>query len=234
MTRLRLPSEYYLRRAVENYERAGNLLAAATLLAGHNQPAEAARRFEALGNWPAAGEAYLAAGQVDRALSCFRRAQLREEELKCLLILGDNIAAALLLLDLGRPDQVSSHLERAVTAATDLTSQATLRLHLARALTLSGQAEAGEQQYRTVLTLLPHLPATPASVEVWIALGTWGQATGRQDLIQEGYAHALRLLKNLGDQNRWRVVAECYQAIAGAYGNRQLVRLLAEQLKTPT
>src|SRR5688500_5188615 len=134
MTKLRLPREYYLRRAVACYEAAGDPYAAAQALAAFGSPsasAQAARRFAALGDLTAARDAYLAAAQPRAALECFQRAQLPERALQCLLALGDDAAAGALLLELGRAEEAVPHLERALAATTDAAAQATLHLQLA-------------------------------------------------------------------------------------------------------
>lgn len=227
----RLPREYYLRRAVACYEQAGDPRAAAELLAACGTPAasaEAARRLVALGDLPAAGEALLAAGQPRAALSCFRQAGLRARELACLQALGDDAAAGALLLELGRAAEAAPLLARALaaTGAEDPARRAALSLQLARAL---GEPD-GQPHYREGLGLLAALPATPASAAAWTALAAWGEATGRQDRVQEGYAQALRLLEQAGDTVRWRAVAARYRAAARAMGNRRLAQLLAERL----
>ena len=229
MPQLRLPREYYLKRAVESYEAAGDPRAAAEALARFGTPAasaEAARRYEALGDLPAAGEAYLAAGEPRAALACFERACLPERALACLELLGDAAAQGALLLELGRGEEAAPLLAQALAGADEPAAQVTLRFHLARAL---GPA-AGAGHYRAALAQLERLPATAASAPAWAALGAWGAALGRQDRAQEGYAQALRLLAAAQDWSGWRETARRYQAVAQAMGNRRLAQMLAAAL----
>ena len=231
-----MPREFYLKRAVESYERAGDPRAAAAVLAGFGTPAasaDAARRYVALGDLPAAGEAYLAAGEIHNALACFRQARLPERELACLVALGDDGATGALLLTLGRPAEAVPLLERALAAAHAPAPQVQLRFQLAQALGVT----AGEAHYRVALDQVEELPATRASAEAWVALGAWGEAAGRQDRTQEGYAEALLLLVSAADWPRWREVTTRYRAAAQAMGNRRLVQILdaelAERAATP-
>jgi formylglycine-generating enzyme required for sulfatase activity len=232
MTRQHLPRSYYLRRAVACYERVGDAYAAAEVLAEGELTdiTEAARRFAALGDLPAAGEAYLAAAQPRPALDCFRRAGLRDGELRCLLALGDDAQAGMLLLDMQRPAEAHPHLARALAAVSDATLRATLGLHLSRALLLSGQHEQGTRHYTEALAGLQRLPEVVASVEAWAALGAWGHATGRQDRMQEGYAQALRLLEHEDRREQWEVLARHYRDAAHHCDNRRLVQVLDAQL----
>ena len=231
-----MPREFYLKRAVESYERAGDPRAAAAGLAGFGTPAasaDAARRYVALGDLPAAGEAYLAAGDVHNALACFRQARLPERELVCLIALGDDGATEALLLTLGRPTEAVPLLERALAAAQAPATQVQLRFQLAQALGVT----AGEAHYRVAMDQVEELPTTRASADAWVALGAWGEAAGRQDRTQEGYAEALRLLVSAADWPRWREVTMRYRAAAQAMGNRRLVQILdaelAERAATP-
>jgi formylglycine-generating enzyme required for sulfatase activity len=231
MAKLRLPKSYYLRRAVACYERIGDAYGAAEVLAAGELTdiTEAARRFAALGDLPAAAEAYLAAGQPRPALDCFRRARLPEGELRCLLALGDDAQAGMLLLDMERPHEAAPPLERALATVSDAVVQAMLGLHLSRALLLSGQEEAGQHHYRAALETLLRLPVTAASTDAWVALGAWGAAARRQDRMQEGYAQALRLLEQSGKIERWQEVARRYQEAARQFDNRRLVQMLEGQ-----
>lgn len=222
-----LPREYYLKRAVQCYEQAGEPRAAAEALAAFGTPAtstEAAQRFLTLGDLAAAGEALLSAGQARAALSCFQQAQLPVRELACLEALGDDAAAGTLLLQLGRFAEAVPLLERALVSAgaDDPARRASLCLRLGAAL---GEPE-GQIHYREGLALLANLPATAASANPWLALVFWGEASGRQDRIQEGYAQAMRLLEQGGDITRWRAVATAYREAAQRMGNRHLARLL--------
>ncbi len=229
MPPLHLPREYYLQRAVTCYERAGDLRSAADVLAGFGSPAasaDAARRYVALGDLAAAGEAYLAAEQPRAALDCFTQARLPERALVCLQQLDDPAGAGALLLELGRLAEAVPLLERALALAPTRTAQVPLRLQLAHALGVT----VGEAHYRTALAQLPQLPTTVASAEAWVALGAWGAAVGRQDRMQEGHAHALRLLEAADAWPRWREVATRYRAAAQVIGNRRLVQILTAQL----
>ena len=229
MPPLHLPREYYLQRAVTCYERAGDLRSAADVLAGFGSltaSADAARRYVALGDLPAAGEAYLAAEQPRAALDCFTQARLPERALVCLQQLDDPAGAGALLLELGRLAEAAPLLERALAAAERPEAQARLRLQVAQALGVA----AGEAHYRAALAQMPQLPTTVASAEAWVALGAWGAAVGRQDRMQEGHAHALRLLEAAGQWPRWREVATRYRAAAQVIGNRRLVQILTAEL----
>jgi tetratricopeptide (TPR) repeat protein len=231
MADTRPPLNFYLKRAIASYEQAGDPHAAAELLAEYGQLAAAAARFEALGNLAAAGEAYLSAGQVRAALDCFRRGRLPEGELRCLVALGDDVQAGVLLLELNRAAEAQPHLERALAAAATPVARATLELHLSRALLLGGQEQAGQAHYRAGFALLASLPAHASSAEAWAALGAWGQATGRQDRMQEGYAQALRILHATADRARRKQIAQHYHAAARACGNRRLARQLEEDFE---
>ncbi len=229
MTQRHMPREFYLKRAVECYDHMGDQRAAADVLARFGSPAasaDAAQRYVALGDLPAAGEAYLAADQPRAALDCFQRARLPERVLACLHVLDDPAAAGALLLELGRLAEAAPLLDRALAAATRPADQVMLRFQLAQALGLNH----GETHYRAALAEVAHLPATDASAEAWVALGAWGAAVGRQDRMQEGYAHALRLLDHPHHLPRWRAVATRYQTAAQAIGNRRLVQILATAL----
>ena len=229
MHQLRMPREYYLKRAVESYERAGDPRSAAEVLAHFGTPTtsvDAARRFVALGDLPAAGEAYLAAGELRAALDCFTRARLPERMLVCLEQLGDTAASGALLLELGRAAAAAALLEQALAVASEPVAQVTLRFQLAQALGVA----TGESHYRAALAQVEQLPETVASAAAWAALGAWGVARDRQDRTQEGYAEALRLLATAQDWPRWREVATRYRAAAQAMGNRRLVQILSAEL----
>jgi formylglycine-generating enzyme required for sulfatase activity len=231
--KLPLPRSFYLRRAVACCERLKRPRTAADLLAAHGAPAdiaEAARRFVALGDLAAAGEAYLNASQPRAALECFRRARLPDGQLRCLKRMGDDAQIGLLLLELGRPTDALPHLEKALHATTTSTGRARLGLHLSRALLMNGQHNQAQEHYRAACTLLPSLPASTSTAEAWSALGEWGQAAGRHDRMQEGYAQALRLLEDAGEQERWQQTAQRYRKAALACGNRRLAHMLDTQL----
>ncbi|NTV64654.1 MAG: hypothetical protein HGA65_14135 [Oscillochloris sp.] len=220
-----LPRDYHLRRAVQCYEQLGEHRAAAELLAAYGTPsasAEAARRLLILDDLPAAGEAVPAGGQPRAALECFRRAQLPARELACLQALGDDAALGALLLEQGCMAEAIAPLERALAgiAPEERLRRTIVSLQLARAL---GEPD-GQAHYRAGLALLDTLPATPESASAWLALAAWGAALGRQDRLQEGYAQALRLLEQAGDQQRRRALAAEYRAAALRIGNRSLAQ----------
>jgi tetratricopeptide (TPR) repeat protein len=225
-----LPRDYHLRRAVQSYEQAGDYRAAAEVLTAFGTPAasaEAARRLLILDDLPAAGAAFLAAGQPRAALECFRRARLPARELACLQALGDDAAVGALLLEQGRLAEAVAPLERALAAVgqDERARRATLCLQLARAL---GEP-VGQPHYRAGLSLLATLPATPESAAAWLAMAAWGEAIGRQDRTQEGYAQALRLLEQAGDTAGRRAVAARYRAAAERMGNRSLARRISDE-----
>lgn len=227
MSQKHLSREYYLKRAVQCYEQAGDARGAAEVLAAFGNPVagiDAARRFMALGDLAAAGEAFLDAGQPRAALDCFRRAQLPDHVLTCLQALGDHAAAGALLLEQGRTAEAVPLLQQALvtTEAGDTIQRAIVSLQLARAL---GELE-GQPHYRAGLALLATLPATAASIDAWLALAVWGEKTGRQDRIQEGYAQALRLIEQSGDATRRQAVAGRYRAAAEKMGNRSLAEMI--------
>ncbi|NTW01097.1 MAG: hypothetical protein HGA19_07255 [Oscillochloris sp.] len=211
------------------YEQDGELRAAAETLVAFGTPAastEAAHRFLILDDLPAAGEAFLAAGQPRAARECFQRAHMPERELVCLQALGDHAAAGALLLEQGRHAEAAPILEQALdtTPTTSFVQRVTLYFQLAQAL---GEP-AGQPHYRMGLTLLVALPANVESAGAWLALAAWGMATGRQDRIQEGYAQALRLLAQAGDTARWNATATRYRAAAQHMGNRNLAQMRDE------
>ncbi len=217
-----LPREYHLRRAVQCYEQSGEYRAAAELLAAFGTPtasAEAARRLLILDDLPAAGEAFLAAQQPRAALECFRRAALPARELVCLQALGDDLAVGTLLLDLGRPTEAVAPLQRALAQAEDRVIQARLHFQVAHAL----GDPAGHADYRAGLALLPLLPHSAESAPVWLALAAWGEAVGRMDRVQEGYAEALRLLDHPSTAVAHQAALRRYRAAAERMGNRGLV-----------
>ncbi|PDV99139.1 SUMF1/EgtB/PvdO family nonheme iron enzyme [Candidatus Viridilinea mediisalina] len=229
MLPLRLPRTYYLQRAVASYERAGDARAAAAVLANFGTPeahAEAAQRYLALDDLAAAGESFLAADDPERALACFQQAKLPERALACLERLGDLAAQGALLLELGHYDAALPRLTQALSQCEAEAEQVRLRFHIAQALGL----EAGEAHYRAALAQLEQLPLHHTSVASWLALAAWGEAVGRHDRIQEGYAEALRQLAALQDWPRWESNALRYQAAAEAMGNHRLAQLLKAEL----
>ncbi len=232
VNRSTLPPEWYARRLAACYEQTGRPAAAAATLATYGAPAdraEAARRFIALGDLTAAGDAYLDAGMPAEALDCFRAANQIDGEIRCLLALGEVASAATRLVAAHRPAEALPHLERALADETDPVNQATLRLALARTLATLDD-DTSRVHYHAALHILERLPATPESAPAWIALAEWGTASERQDRVQEGYAQALRRLE--GDAERWHAMAERYRDTALAIGNRRLVAQLNAQLNT--
>ncbi|RRR69436.1 MAG: hypothetical protein EI684_15635 [Candidatus Viridilinea halotolerans] len=229
MPPLHLPRTYYLQRAVACYEQAGEAWAAAAVLANFGSTAasaEAAVRYRALGDLAAAGEAYLAADQPEDALACFQAANLPARMLACLTRLGDMAAQGALLLALGQSEAAVPLLRQALAQHATPAVQARLHLQLAQAL----GSEEGAAHYRSALAQLEQLELSSASVDAWLALAAWGEATARQDRIQEGYAQALRQLATLEDWPRWRETMQRYQAAAQTLGNRRLVQILKAHL----
>lgn len=227
-----LPKYYYLRRLVACYERLGDEQSAADALLSYGETGdatEAADRFQRIGDMNAAGEAYLKANQTQKALECFQKATNGAGEVRCLRLLGMHGEAGVALLDQGLITEALPLLRQAVATISDSVEQARLTLHLARALLLHNDTEPAQRYARQGFALLQRLPTNVATAGAWEALGLWGEVANRQDRMQEGYAQALRLLKQAGEETRWQQARERYRAAAQAMGNRSLVRMLDEE-----
>lgn len=176
---------------------------------------QAAHHYELAGEWPLAANCWLAAGDLERAISLYQS-------------LSQPAQAAPLLLQAGRYQEAAITYQTwlAQHRAGDVVSQVTALLGLAICLTKLAEIKTSYQQqtnfiyeangyYHQARTIIEAEVARDLFLrgQCWAALGAYGVKLARPDLIRLGYEQALSAYGPQNNQARLQTLAAYRAAI---------------------